>query len=65
VLTTVEVGTSLTSFPDIYTAGTTTGNSSAGVTVAENGAAPDTITVTIPKGTDVRKFARLNVTILP
>jgi autotransporter-associated beta strand protein len=65
VLTTVEVGTSLTSFPDIYTVGTTTGNSSAGVTVAENGAAPDTITVTIPKGTDVRKFARLNVTILP
>ncbi len=65
VQTTVEVGTTLSTFPDVYTIGTTTGSSSTGVTVIENGASPDTIIVTIPKGTDVRKFARLNVTILP
>ncbi|MBN8461065.1 MAG: autotransporter-associated beta strand repeat-containing protein [Verrucomicrobia bacterium] len=31
------------------------------ITVEENGAAPDTVTVTIPKGANSRLFARLNV----
>jgi hypothetical protein len=33
------------------------------VTVTENGANPDTITVTVPKDADLKKFARLVVTI--
>lgn len=36
-----------------------------GVSVSENGAAPDTITATIPKAADLRKFARLRVTETP
>jgi len=63
VITTVEVGTTLDLWPTVYNIGATTGTSSAGVTVTENGAAPDTITVTVPKGADVKKFARLVVTI--
>ncbi len=46
-----------------FTIGATTGNSTPGVTVAENGSAPDTITVTISGG--ARKFARLSVRVSP
>jgi len=65
VVVTVEVGSTLDAFPTNYIIGTNTGTSSPGVTVAENDGAPDTITVTVPKGTDARKFARLNVTVVP
>jgi hypothetical protein len=63
VSTVLEVGTTLDLWPVTYTIGATTGSSSPGVTVAENGANPDTITVTVPKGSDTAKFARLVVTI--
>ena len=60
----IEVGTTLTGWPDSFTVGTTTANSDAGVTVLENSPSGfDTITLTVPKGTDPKKFARLNVTV--
>ena len=40
-------------------------SSSAGVDVIENDALDDEIIVTIPKGTDVKKFARLIVVVTP
>jgi hypothetical protein len=60
----VEVGTTLTGWPNSYTVGTTTLNSDSGVTVLENSPTGfDTITVTVPKGTDPKKFARLSVDV--
>jgi hypothetical protein len=38
---------------------------SPGVTISENGGAPDTITVTMPTGPQPERFARLQVTISP
>jgi hypothetical protein len=35
------------------------------VDIVENGTAPDTITVTIPKAGELRKFVRLNAAITP
>lgn len=63
VSTALEVGTTLDLWPSTYVIGATTGTSSPGVTVTENGANPDTITVTVPKDADLKKFARLVVTI--
>ena len=60
----IEVGNNLTGWPDVFTVGTTTANSSAGVTVTEN--SPDgfdTITLTVAKGTAPTKFGRLKVTV--
>ncbi len=65
VTVTVEVGTTLGAWPTVYTIGADTASSTAGVTVQENGTDPDTITVTVSKGTDTRKFARLKVTVAP
>ncbi len=48
-----------------YTVGATTATSTAGVVVAENAGAPDTITVTIPNTSAAKKFARLSVVITP
>jgi autotransporter-associated beta strand protein len=48
-----------------YTVGATTATSTAGVVVAENAGAPDTITVTIPNTGAAKKFARLSVVITP
>lgn len=60
----IEVGTSLNTWPGLFHVGTTTANSSAGVTVAENTPTGfDTITLTVPKGTDTTKFGRLKVTV--
>jgi autotransporter-associated beta strand protein len=60
----IEVGTTLTGWPTSYTVGTTTANSDSGVTVAENSPAGfDTITLTVPIGSDPKKFARLNATV--
>jgi autotransporter-associated beta strand protein len=63
----VQVSTNLTDWTTIpgYTVGASTGTSTAGVNVNEGGGSDDIITVTIPKGSDVKKFARLNVTITP
>jgi hypothetical protein len=61
----VESGTSLIAWPSVFIVGTTTSDSSPGVTVSENGAAPDTITVAIPSGTAKAMFVRLKVSIAP
>ncbi len=65
VTLTVESGTDLLNWPSVFTIGPTTQGSSPGVSISENGAGPDTITVTIPRGTATRMFARLKVTIAP
>jgi autotransporter-associated beta strand protein len=62
----VEVGTTLASWSNSYTVGATTAGSDPEVVVTENSPTNfDTITVTVPKGTDPKKFARLNVTVTP
>lgn len=65
VTLTVEAGTDLVTWPAVFTIGPTTVASSPGVSISENGTAPDTITVAIPIGSDKAKFARLKVTIAP
>ena len=52
----------LATWPDTYTIGATALHQS-GVTIQENGSAPDTITVTIPQTT--AKFARLRAVVIP
>ena len=58
----VEAGPDLTSWPDTYHI--SPGTPSAGVSIQENGASPDTITVTIPQSGNA-KFARLKVLVNP
>ena len=65
VTLTIESGTDLVTWPAVFTIGPDTAASSPGVSIAENGTAADTITVTIPQGPDKAKFARLKVTISP
>src|SRR6188508_2207770 len=55
----IESGTNLIDWPDIFAVGPTTAASTPGVTVSENGTAPDLITVSIPIGTEEARFARL------
>ena len=59
---TIEAGTDLLTWPSVFAVGPTTDASSPGVTVVENGAAPDTITLGIPVGGQIKAFARLRVT---
>ena len=61
----VETGTDLRTWLAVFNIGPTTQGSSPGVSISENGAGPDTITVAIPMGTDKVKFARVAVTITP
>jgi autotransporter-associated beta strand protein len=62
---TVEAGTTLGSWPEVFIIGADNASSSAGVNIEENGADPDTITVTIPKAGELKKFARLKAVITP
>jgi uncharacterized delta-60 repeat protein len=62
---TVESGTDLVSWPAVFTIGPNTAASSPGVTIVENGNAPDTITVVITAGPRNARFARLKATIAP
>ncbi|MES2923456.1 MAG: immunoglobulin domain-containing protein [Verrucomicrobiota bacterium] len=62
---TVESGTDLVTWPDVFTIRANTAASSPGVTILENGTAPDTITVAIPAGSGNARFARLKATIAP
>lgn len=57
----VEAGQTLQSMTQVFQIGATTATSSAGVTIAENGTAPDTVTVTIPANGATAMFARLRV----
>jgi hypothetical protein len=58
----IEVGTDLVVWDEIYQVGADTAASSEGVTVTGNGTS-DTITLTVPKAPDDEKFARLRVTV--
>jgi autotransporter-associated beta strand protein len=63
---TVEAGTDLSTWPEVFTIGNDTAGSSAGVVISNDGDAnPDTVTVTIPKDSATTKFARLKVTGTP
>jgi autotransporter-associated beta strand protein len=59
----IEVGSALNSWPDSYTAGADTASSTAGVTVTENGALADTVTLTIPMASNPKMFGRLKVSV--
>ncbi len=62
----IQVGTTLALWPSSYTVGTTTAGSTTGVTVDENNPSGfDTVTLTVAKGADAAKFARLVVTPTP
>ena len=52
----VQTSTTLAGWADFATIGATDGS---GYTVSEDGSNPDLITVTIPKGADLKKFARV------
>lgn len=60
----VEVGTTLLTWPDEYSVGLDTGSSDAGIEVTDNGAT-DTIKLTVLQAPDDIKFARLKVVVTP
>lgn len=64
---TIEVGTDLAAWPDLYTVAADTAESSEGVAVTEDSPEPgfDTVTLTVPMDPDTKKFARLDVAIAP
>ena len=62
---TVQAGTTLALWPEVFAIGADNAGSSAGVNIVENAGAADTITVTIPKAGEFKKFARLNAVIAP
>lgn len=59
----IEVGTNLSTWLDIFTAGAKTGASTPGVTVTDNLDGTDTITLTLPQAPHAGRFARLKVAI--
>ncbi len=69
VAVTIEVGTDLASWPDSYSVpdADTAGVVNPGVTVVEDspGVGSDTVTLTVPKAPDTKKFARLKVAVTP
>ncbi len=62
---TVEAGTTLSAWPEVFVIGANNATSTPGVDIQENAAAADTVTVTIPKAGELKKFARLKATIAP
>lgn len=66
ITVTVEAGTDLATWPQVFTVGNDTAGSSPGVVISNDGDAnPDTVTVTIPKNSAAAKFAHLKVTGTP
>lgn len=66
VTVTVEAGTNLTTWPDVYSVGADTASSTSGVVITNDADAnPDTVTVTIPKSGASAKFARIKVVGTP
>jgi len=59
----IEVGANLTTWPDVFTVGSNTANSAAGVTVTDNNDGTDTIALSISQTPDAQKFARLKVVV--
>jgi hypothetical protein len=63
---TIETGTLLHTWPDSYSVGADTANSSASMTVLKGVPAGfDTVTLSIPRSPDLQKFIRLHVTVTP
>ena len=65
VTLTIEASTDLVTWPAVFAVGPTTAACSPGVTVLENGTAPDTITVALVLDAHPQIFARVRVTIAP
>lgn len=63
----IEVGTTLTSWPSIYTVGANTAGSTLGVQVAKDTptAGTDRVMLTVPRAPNAAKFARLKVVQKP
>ena len=63
----VEVGTTLAAWSTTYTVGADTADSTSGVTIAKDSpsAGTDTVTVTVARGSDGKKFARLKAVLTP
>ncbi len=63
----IEVGTTLGTWPFTYAVGADTANSSPGVTVAKDtpAAGTDTVTHSVPQSQDTKKFTRLKVVQAP
>lgn len=59
----VEVGTDLSTWPETHLV--SPGIPSSAVSIQENGSAPDTITVSIPRNGNAVRFARLRVIVTP
>ena len=59
VALTIEVGTTLASWPDVFTVGATTETSSPGITIIQNDAESDTLTLSLPLAGQPNRFARL------
>ena len=67
IILTVEAGTDLNSWPEVFVIGAdTAGSTSPAVVISNDGdSTPDTVTVTIPRNGAVMKFARLKVVGTP
>jgi autotransporter-associated beta strand protein len=65
VSVTIEVGTNLTTWPDVFIVGANTASSTTGITVTNNGNGTDAITLIIPQAGGGQKFCRLKVGITP
>jgi hypothetical protein len=61
---TIDVGTTLASWPDTYSVGADTAGSTAGVAILQDipVAGTDTVTLTVTRSPDAKKFARLKAT---
>jgi len=62
---TIEVGTDLIAWPDVFTVGADTVSSTPGITVSDNGNGTDNVTLTIPQAAGTQKFGRLKVGVTP
>jgi hypothetical protein len=62
---TIEVGTTLAAWPDVYVAGPDTDSSTPGVTVTPGPTGYELITLTIDRAPDATKLARMRVTVTP
>ena len=61
----IEVGTTLTAWPDVYPVPGAPASNNPGVTVVDNLDGTDTITLTLPMSPEAAIFARLVVAITP
>ena len=65
-IVTIQAGSTLQAWPGSYNVGTDSAGSSAGVTVVKGvPVGYDTVTLSIPRAPDAKKFFRLNVSITP